>query len=171
MVTLVCVNQAKFSNNDVDIPARATSVTLLTQRLEQLRPTETTHKSTRKTIVSPRLTEASHVFEKHDAIRKPLQMPYDGPFKVIRRAEKFFEMDMKGKTTIISIDRLKPAFLADVRNSGRPPYHFFDRRKGTWFIFYVTDVDGPGKLVSLHSKCFGSDCVCNLNDLCVKVEI
>jgi len=40
-------------------------------------------------------------------------MPYDGPFKVIRRAEKFFETDVKAKTTVISIDRLKPAFLAD----------------------------------------------------------
>ncbi len=34
--------------------------------------------------VSPALSTCTHVFIRHDAIRKPLQQPYNGPFKVLQ---------------------------------------------------------------------------------------
>ena len=65
----------------------------------------------RKVHVSKALATCTHVFVRCDAIRKPLQPPYDGPYKVLERTDKYFIVDVKGKHDIISLDRLKPAHL------------------------------------------------------------
>ena len=70
-------------------------------------------------FVPSNLQDCSHVFVRCDAVRKPLQRPYDGPFKVISRTRKIFKILMCGKEKIISIDRLKPAILfndSDISN-------------------------------------------------------
>ena len=53
----------------------------------------------------------THVFIRRDAVKSPLQPPYDGPFKVISRATKFFKIDLGTRTDTVSLDRLKPAHL------------------------------------------------------------
>lgn len=65
----------------------------------------------RKAYVSQELQSCTHVFVRHDAVRKPLQAPYDGPFRVISRADKHFTVDVHGRHTVISLDRLKPAHI------------------------------------------------------------
>lgn len=62
-------------------------------------------------FVNPDLFRTSHVFIKHNAISPTLQQPYDGPYKVIKRYEKFFKILIKDKLDTVSIDRLKPAYL------------------------------------------------------------
>ena len=57
------------------------------------------------------LTTCTHVFIRHDAIRKPLQHPYDGPYKVLKRTPKHFTLDIQGRSSTVSLDRLKPAHL------------------------------------------------------------
>ncbi|GFW74947.1 probable RNA-directed DNA polymerase from transposon X-element [Trichonephila clavipes] len=44
-------------------------------------------------------------------MKKPLQAPYDGPFKILHRTDKTFDVDINGRKSTISIDRVKPAFL------------------------------------------------------------
>ena len=63
------------------------------------------------THVNPTLKSCTHVFVRHDAVRKPLQKPYDRPYKVQKRTKKHYTIDMNGQSEVISIDRLKPAFL------------------------------------------------------------
>eukprot|EP00794_Sanderia_malayensis_P021274 gene21274-biopygen16308 len=57
------------------------------------------------------LHSSTHAFVRHDAVRKPLQPPYDGPYKILRRADKHFTLEIHGKPKTISLDRLKPAHL------------------------------------------------------------
>ena len=57
------------------------------------------------------LQSCSHVFIRTDSVRKPLQPPYTGPYKVIDRKNKYFSIVVNGKEQNISIDRLKPAHL------------------------------------------------------------
>jgi len=59
------------------------------------------------------LFTTTQVFVRVDAVKKSLQPPYDGPYQVIKRDDKYFTLLINGTPKTVSIDRLKPAFLAD----------------------------------------------------------
>lgn len=75
-----------------------------------LRPPPT-RPSSRKTFVHPELATATHVFLRHDGTRKPLQPPYDGPFLVRSRQDKTLTIRLPNRLEVVSVDRVKPAFL------------------------------------------------------------
>ncbi len=77
------------------------------QRLQPVQP----RTSPSKTFVSQDLDTCTHVFVRVDAVKKPLQQPYQGPFKVLSRRRKTVTVDKDGKADTISIDRVKPAYL------------------------------------------------------------
>ncbi|XP_071043386.1 uncharacterized protein [Parasteatoda tepidariorum] len=84
----------------------------LKSHFELIRPVPTSCHGHRTVFIHPHLKDCSHVFLRHDGVRKPLQPPYDGPYKVISRNDKTFDVLMKGAQRTVSIDRLKPTFLA-----------------------------------------------------------
>ena len=51
------------------------------------------------------------IFIHHDAVRKPLQAPYDGPYRVISRTKKQITIEINGQHEVVSLDHLKPAYL------------------------------------------------------------
>ena len=57
------------------------------------------------------LHNSSHVFVRVDGIKQPLQHPYIGPYRVLQRGDKTYIIDKEGKHEMVSIDRLKPAFI------------------------------------------------------------
>ncbi|GFU74120.1 hypothetical protein TNCV_1642441 [Trichonephila clavipes] len=61
-----------------------------------------------------------HVFLRRDMLRRPLQQPYDGPFKVLQRKDKVFFLDINGKRVSVSIDRCKPAFFLNTEDLQLP---------------------------------------------------
>lgn len=64
-----------------------------------------------KTFVSQDLADCSHVFVRVDAVKRPLQQPYEGPFAVLRRTRKNITINKNGTSHVIAIDRAKPAYL------------------------------------------------------------
>ncbi|KAG8175300.1 hypothetical protein JTE90_008310 [Oedothorax gibbosus] len=76
-----------------------------------IRPVPTSSHGRRATFVHPQMRTCTHAFVRHDAVRKPLQAPYDGPYPVLEKKEKTFDLEIKGERRTISIDRLKPAFV------------------------------------------------------------
>lgn len=98
--------QPQQSNNECEF------VKHLRSTMQQIRAqTPSHHKNSDKFYVQKELINSSHVFVRHDAVRTPLQQPYDGPYKVIERNSKHFKININGKHKTISIDRLKTAFL------------------------------------------------------------
>ena len=61
--------------------------------------------------VHPSLNSCPYVFVRVDAVKKPLQPPYDGPYRVIERHTKYYVIDKHGSHDSVNIDRLKPAFV------------------------------------------------------------
>ena len=99
-----------FHNSDMQLDP-ATYVSRLQSTMQQLQPPQVRQQASRKTYVCKDLKSCTHVFLRHDAVKKPLQKPYDGPYKVIKRQDKHFTLEVKGSNTVVSIDRLKPAYL------------------------------------------------------------
>lgn len=91
----------------------AETVVDLRNAMENLRPTETSWHNKPKVFIHGELQTTSHVFVRNDAVRRSLSHPYEGPFEVIERTAKYFRLRMRQREVNISIDRLKPAFIAN----------------------------------------------------------
>ena len=70
-----------FMSNGVE--GSSDFVTQLRNRMKQLRPSPVMRHGARKTFIFKELATSSHVFLRHDAVKGPLQSPYDGPFEVL----------------------------------------------------------------------------------------
>ncbi|XP_055932049.1 uncharacterized protein LOC129962328 [Argiope bruennichi] len=93
----------------------------LKRHFATMRPVPISCHGQRTIFVHPHLSECSHVFVRHDGVRKPLQAPYDGPYKVLVRRQKTFDPEIKGASHTISIECLKPAFIIPPECSSIPP--------------------------------------------------
>ncbi len=92
----------------------------LREVMHKQHPVPTQHHGKRSSYVPHSLTDATYVFVRHDAVKAPLQPPYDGPFLVVKRNEKYFTINKNGIYDTVSLDRLKPAFI-DQEPSKQPP--------------------------------------------------
>lgn len=98
-------NEAKIHTSDIDF------IKHFKHTMNQIRPTETAHHDKPSIFIHPKLKAAKYVFVRIDCHKKPLQAPYNGPYQVLKRNEKFFKLNVNGKRQNISIDRIKPAFV------------------------------------------------------------
>ena len=81
------------------------------QTMAKVKATQTAKHRELQPQVPRSLNTCSHVFIRVDRHHSPLQCPYEGPFKVLERNQKYFRIDLGTRIDNISIDRLKPAFL------------------------------------------------------------
>lgn len=85
--------------------------TRLQSHMAKLTPRPTSWHTSSPFYVPRDLQSTSHVFLRQDRLRGALEPPYTGPYKVIQRHPKFFNIDIQGKNINVSINRLKPAYM------------------------------------------------------------
>lgn len=78
------------------------------------------HDTQRRSFVHPSLFTASHVFLRQDAVKPPFTAPYRGPYKVLKRYEKTFDIEIGKKPVTVSVDRLKPLVSLMFSNPDKP---------------------------------------------------
>ena len=103
----------EFFHHDVSdtIVEPTTLLTRLETTMRELRPVPVREQSQHNAYVSKDLASCTHVFMRNDAVRKPLQQPYNGPFRVLERTDKYFTLELNGRKDKVSLDRLRPAYL------------------------------------------------------------
>ncbi|GBM55290.1 Transposon Ty3-G Gag-Pol polyprotein [Araneus ventricosus] len=89
----------------------------LQKQMETVGPRTTRRNSSRHIFVHKDLQNCSHVFQRIGRVRKQLESPYEGPFPVIERKDKYFTINIKGKNVNVSLDSLKPAYILAEDNS------------------------------------------------------
>ncbi|CAH4034235.1 unnamed protein product [Pieris brassicae] len=100
-----------FISSGTEITDHSDFLSRLRQHISQLKPTPVMRHGKAKTFVHKDLKQATSVFLRQDAVRKSLKPPYSGPYKVLDRTDKTMRIEMDGKTTTVSIDRVKPAHI------------------------------------------------------------
>ncbi|CAK1592461.1 unnamed protein product [Parnassius mnemosyne] len=79
--------------------------------MSDLRPVPASQHCKRKVFLFKDLSTTSHVFLRADHVKPPLESPYSGPFQVVRRSDKTVTIVVGNKEVVVSIDRVKPAFI------------------------------------------------------------
>ena len=94
----------------------------------QLAPPPMAHHNNKHFRMPKELCNSEYVFLQRGGFKKVLQRPYEGPFKVLARNSKTFTIEYNGRSEVVSVDRLKPAYVpidfvpthVPVRARGRP---------------------------------------------------
>ncbi|XP_023247612.1 uncharacterized protein LOC111643675 [Copidosoma floridanum] len=98
------------SHPNVNPPSFVQGLRRLTQAIKPVQASR--HLPPQKPFIFSDLQRCSHVFRRIDAIRRPLDPPYSGPHKVIRRIdERNYTIEVNGQPRTVSTDTLKPAYL------------------------------------------------------------
>ena len=88
-----------------------TYISKLKSAMTKVCPIPTRAQSSHTPFIHQHLNSTKFVFVRHDGVKSSLQPPYDRPFKVIDRDDKYFTIEIRGKEDTVSIDRLKPVYM------------------------------------------------------------
>ena len=69
------------------------------------------HNTTTPSYIPANLSSTGYVYVRVDGHRTPLQRPYNGPFRIISTTDKYFTLDINGRSDTVTVDRLKPAYV------------------------------------------------------------
>ncbi|GBM23552.1 hypothetical protein AVEN_196633-1 [Araneus ventricosus] len=83
----------------------------LQNQTETVGPRTTRKNSSQHIFVKKDLENWSHVFQRIYGVKKQLESPYEGPFPIIERKDKYFTIIIKEKYVNVSLDCLKPAYI------------------------------------------------------------
>ncbi|XP_014253524.1 uncharacterized protein LOC106668885 [Cimex lectularius] len=92
-------------SRDHDTYIRELQESMALVRPERRRPARTS-------FIPKDLMTCSHVYLKVEGIRRTLIPPYEGPYEVLARSKKTIRIRLEDRETTVSIDKVKPAYLA-----------------------------------------------------------
>ena len=75
-----------------------------------IRPSPTRVEQFRKIYIPPELKTCSHIFVKQDPIKPNLTPPYSGPYLVVSRTDKTFQVLNNDRIMSVAINNVKPCF-------------------------------------------------------------
>lgn len=84
----------------------------LRDKMSSMKPCPTSAHGQVKVFVHPQLIDCTHVFLRVDKISPSLSQPYTGPHEVLSRGDKTITIDINGRKSCVSLDRVKPAFVS-----------------------------------------------------------
>ncbi|XP_058128537.1 uncharacterized protein LOC131292816 [Anopheles ziemanni] len=96
----------------------------LREGMSHIRPPNTSWHADNPTFIHADLSKCSHVFIRNDTVRPALTTPYHGPYPVINRKSKSFQVRLNDRPSWVSVDRLKPAYIANDSSSTPQPTNF-----------------------------------------------
>lgn len=79
--------------------------------MEVLRPVPASRHVQPSSFVYKDLATATHVLLRDDTVRRPLQPPYSGPHRILKRRDKTLTLALNGRESTVSVDRVKPAHI------------------------------------------------------------
>ncbi|XP_047987090.1 uncharacterized protein LOC125226951, partial [Leguminivora glycinivorella] len=132
----------------------------LSEIMSSLVPVTRTHATQLRPFVHKDLTSCTHVFVRNDTVRPPLTPPYDGPFEVLKRYDKYFKIQMPQRTTVVTIERLKPAYIYDeaIASASQPTVSSPDTQT---YVCIVKKVEDGGLKLNVakteYMACGGTD--------------
>jgi len=87
------------------------------EHMRSIKAKPAAHHSKKKAFAHKTLYACTHVYVRIDAVKRPLEPSYKGPFEVIERlTDPIFKINYKNRPTNISTERFKPAFY-EVENT------------------------------------------------------
>ncbi|GFW99658.1 retrovirus-related Pol polyprotein from transposon 412 [Trichonephila clavipes] len=102
---------AEICTDTSSMPLDYGFVQQLKNHMNHLKPLSTSTHGFSKIFVHPKLDDCSHVFLRVDKISPSLSQPYTGPHEVLSRNDKHITININGKKSCVSLDRVKPAFV------------------------------------------------------------
>ena len=108
--TTLCLPGEFFNSNpSLSFADPAGYVTQLNAIMAKLKAPPVRKQSPKKLYLNNDLSSYTHVYIRHEGTRKPLQRPYEDPYKALKWDDK--QVEVKGRQDTLSLDRLKPAHL------------------------------------------------------------
>ncbi|XP_055645493.1 uncharacterized protein LOC129782089 [Toxorhynchites rutilus septentrionalis] len=101
---------SEFFVDDIEHRTKLNSSPIYVKKMRNLRPKQTAWHGSRNVFFNKDLHSCKYVFVRNDSVRPSLSSPYEGPFEVVSRKDKFFKVNIKGRSVNVSVDRLKPAY-------------------------------------------------------------
>ncbi|GFX85337.1 retrovirus-related Pol polyprotein from transposon 412 [Trichonephila clavipes] len=102
---------AEICTDTSSMPLDYGFVQQLKNQMNQLKPLSTFFHGFSKIFVHPKLDDCSHVFLRVDKVFPSLSQPYTGPHEVLSRNDKHITININGKKSCVSLDKVKPAFV------------------------------------------------------------
>lgn len=98
--------------------SRSTTSEFMNHLSEALKKAQVQRESNkqRAVFIHSDLDKCTHVYVRNDCVSKPLTATYNGPYRVIDRNGKYFNVQLENRSSNISIDRLKPAYTLNTKH-------------------------------------------------------